>query len=143
MIAIDANLLIYAHSSSSPDHAASLAWFESCLDSDEPVGIPNLCVHAFLRFVTNPKIADRPLSFEDGVEVVDRWLLSPHLSILYPGNNHWSIVTRLAQRSRLRGAILTDAFIAATAIEYGATLFTHDRDFARFAGLRWHDPLED
>jgi toxin-antitoxin system PIN domain toxin len=141
LIAPDANLLIYAHSPTSPDYRASRAWFEDLLSGTNPVGIPDLCTHAFLRFITNPKLAASPLSFEDAVRVVDRWFETPHVISLFPTERHWMIMASLAEKSRARGANLTDAFIAAIAIEHGAVVHTADRDFARFPGVRWHNPL--
>lgn len=106
------------------------------------MGIPILSVYAFLRFVTHPRHLQIPATFAQPGAIVNSWLAVPHVRILYPGERHWSILQQLSTKVRLSGAQITDAAIAAIAIEYGATVHTNDRDFARFPGLRWHNPLE-
>jgi len=142
MIAPDANLLIYAYNPTAPEHRASRLWLETVLSGDEPVGIAHLCAYTLMRFVTNPKLVRHPVSFHQAIQLIDTWLEQRHVSILYPGARHWTLLSGLAEGSRLRGAQLTDAAIAAIAIEYGAVIHTNDRDFARFPGLRWHNPLQ-
>lgn len=143
MIAPDANLLIYAHQTTSPFHRKARAWLEDILSSTVPVGLPSLSVYAFLRFMTNPKLQKSPLNFAQASALVDSWLAVPQCHILYPGERHWQILRDLSGQVRLYGSHITDAAIAATAIEYGAVVHTNDRDFARFPGLRWQNPLED
>jgi toxin-antitoxin system PIN domain toxin len=142
VIAPDANLLIYAYDPASPFHRESRAWMGGLLSSPEPVGVPLYCVQAFLRFFTNPRIAPNPLTFAQAAEIVNSWLELPHVRILYPGDRHWLLLQQLAQQVRLSGPQITDAAIAAIAIEYGAVVHSNDRDFARFRGLRWTNPLE-
>jgi toxin-antitoxin system PIN domain toxin len=142
MIAPDANLLVYAYEASSPFYSKARIWFERILSANEPVGIPVLCLHAFLRFVTNPRIVESPLALPDAIALTNSWLALPQVRILHPGERHWRILQQLSTEVRLSGAQITDAAIAAIAIEYGATVHTNDRDFARFPGLRWQNPLE-
>jgi uncharacterized protein len=142
VIAPDANLLIYAYDAASPFHRASRSWVEGLLSSPEAVGLPILSIHAFLRFSTDPRIVPNPRTFGQAAEIVDSWLALAHVRILYPGDEHWLLLQRLAEQVRLRGGQITDAAIAAIAIEYGAVVHTNDRDFARFPGLRWVNPLE-
>jgi len=142
MIAPDANLLIYAHDPVSPFHRESRTWLEDLFSGSEPVGIPILSIHSFLRFVTNPKLASTPITFSQGWTLVNLWLDLPDVSILYPGHRHWQILQQLGKEVRLHGNLITDAAIAAIAQEHGATVHTNDRDFARFPNLRWHNPLK-
>lgn len=142
MIAPDANLLIYAYQSSSPFHRRARPWLQQILSGREPVGIPVLCLHAFLRFVTNPRIVEKPVELPGAMAIADSWLALPHVSILHPGDQHWRILEQLSAKVRLSGPQITDAAIAAIALEYGATIHTNDRDFARFPGLRFLNPLE-
>ena len=142
MIAPDANLLIYAISPGSKFHTKSRTWLEGILSGTEPVGIPFLSVHAFLRFVTDSKLVPKPLRFHEAAAIVDSWLSLQHVRILYPGDRHWQLFQDLASEARLTGGNLTDAAIAAIAQEHGATIHSHDRDFARFPNLRWHNPLQ-
>jgi toxin-antitoxin system PIN domain toxin len=141
MIAPDANLLIYAHDPASPFHVASRDWLEQVLSASEPVGFPILALYGFLRFVTNAGLASRPLSFQQACAVINSWLDQQHTSSLHPGQRHWDILQKLSNEAPLRGNLITDAAIVAIAEEHGATIYSHDRDFARFPGLRWLDPL--
>ncbi len=142
MIIPDANLLIYANSPTSAFHAASKAWLEKILSSAEPVGIPILSVYAFLRFFTNATIHPKPATFQQVAAIIDTWLALPHARMLYPGDRHWELLQQLAAQVRLQGAQTTDAAIAAIALEYGGVIHTNDRDFARFPGIRWINPLQ-
>ena len=142
MIAPDANLLIYASHPTSKFHIASKAWLEELLSSSETVGLPILSIYAFLRFMTNPGIHPRPATFRQATEIVDSWLALPHVRILHPGDRNWSLLKQLGVETRASGNFITDAAVAAIAMEYGAVIHTNDRDFARFPGLRWHNPLQ-
>jgi len=142
MIAPDANLLIYAHDPVSPFHRKSRRWLEDILSSSEPVGLTILSISGFLRFVTNPRIASTPATFHQGSALVDSWLAFPQVQILYPGDRYWPLFKKFGTEVRASGNFTTDVSIAAIAHEYGATVHTNDRDFARFPGLRWHNPLQ-
>jgi toxin-antitoxin system PIN domain toxin len=142
LIAPDANLLIYSYNPAAALHEKSRQWMQDAFSSSEPVGIPILSVHAFLRFVTHPNHLRRPANFAEAAGTINSWLALPHVRILYPGDRHWQLLQRLSEQVRLSGAQITDAAIAAIAIEYGAVVHTNDRDFARFPGLRWVNPLE-
>lgn len=142
MIAPDANLLIYAYAPYDPFHLASREWLEKILSATEPVGIPIQSIWAFMRVQTHPRSRSDPLTFQQAAEIVNSWLEQPHVRILYPGDRHWLMLQHLAAGVRLNGAQITDATIAATAQEYGAIVHTNDRDFARFPGGRWHNPLQ-
>jgi toxin-antitoxin system PIN domain toxin len=138
MIAPDANLLIYAYTPKDQFHKASRAWLENILSGIEPVGIPILSIHAFMRVQTHPRVG---VAFRKAAATVDSWLDLPHVRILYPSDRHWLLYQQLCSELQIGGAQLTDAAIAAIAIEHGAVIHTNDRDFARFPGLRWHNPL--
>jgi predicted nucleic acid-binding protein len=92
--------------------------------------------------MTNTGIHPKPPSFRQVTEVIDSWLALPHVRILYPGDRHWGLLQQLGADTRASGNFITDAAIAAIAIEHGATIHTNDRDFARFPGLRWENPLQ-
>ena len=138
MIAPAANLLIYAYTPKDRDHAASRAWLESVLSGTELVGIPILSIHAFMRVLTHPRAG---ISVREAEATVNSWLELPHVRVLYPGDRHLHLYWRLCANSQIQGTQLTDAAIAAIAQEYGAIIYSHDRDFARFPGLLWADPL--
>jgi len=141
MIAPDANLLIYAYTPSDPFHKASRAWLEEILSGTEPVGIPIISVHAFMRVQTDLR-GRNPVPFALAATTVDSWLALPHVRILYPGDHHWILFQQLCSQIRITGTQLTDVAIAAIALEYGAVVHTNDRDFARFPDVRWHNPLK-
>ncbi len=141
MIVVDANLLIYSYNSSSAHHKKSAAWLANTLSSTEVVGLPWQSILAFLRVVTNQRLSGMRATVEQASQVVDDWLQSPNVRILTAGERHWSILRRLLVEGSASGALATDAEIAALTIEYGGVLHTSDRDFARFPGLRWKNPL--
>jgi toxin-antitoxin system PIN domain toxin len=113
---------------------------ETILSGGEPVGLPTISVHAFMRVQTDLR-GHSPVTFAHAAATVDSWLTLPHVRILYPGARHWLLFQQLCSDIRISGTQLTDAAIAAIALEHGGTVHTNDRDFARFSNLRWHNPL--
>lgn len=141
MIVIDANLLIYAYDSTSPDHPKALDWLETVLSSTELVGIPWQNIAAFLRILTNSGVYGSRYQPAQVLAIVDQWLALPHVRPLAPGTNHWRLLRQMLLAGEARGKLTTDAVLAAVTVEHGGTLYTADRDFARFPGLRWVNPL--
>lgn len=140
MILLDANLLIYAYDRRSPFHKAARNWIERVLDTEPVIGLPWITLMAFMRITTH--IASPvPQSIELAAAIVDDWLARPNVRTVGPGERHWEILRSTATEGQARGALFTDAALAALAIEYGATLCTADRGFARFPGLRFVNPL--
>jgi uncharacterized protein len=141
MIEIDVNILLYAYDSSSPFHQKARAWLEKTLSSDDLVGIPWQNVIAFLRIVTNPRLPGRRFTLAEAIRIVESWLDQPNVRMLAPGEEHWPILSRTLTEGQATGPLISDGSLAALAIEHGAVLYTTDRDFARFPGLRWSNPL--
>jgi toxin-antitoxin system PIN domain toxin len=141
VIVIDANILLYAYDSSSAHHEVARGWLESILSRPEPVGLAWMTVLAFLRISTNPRAFQHPFSVTEAVAIVSGWLDRPMVTLLGPGERHWEILRDLLLEGQAPGPLVMDAHLAALAIEHGATLSTSDRDFARFPGLRLHNPL--
>ena len=141
MILIDANLLLYAYHPRAREHDASRRWLEATLSGSELVRIAWLSVWAFLRLSTNPRVFERPLSVREAEAVVFSWFALPVVGVLEPGERHWEILRRLMHEGQASGPLVMDAALAALAIEHGATLHTTDRDFARFPGLKWTNPI--
>jgi hypothetical protein len=141
MILIDANLLIYAYNPASEQHSAAKRWLERTIAGAVPVRLAWVTVLAFVRIMTHAQVFRRPLSLNEAVRIVDEWLAHPTVSILEPGERHWPILRELLLTGQAAGSLATDAFLAAVAIEHGATIHTTDRDFARFPGLNLVDPL--
>jgi uncharacterized protein len=141
VILIDANLLLYAYHERAEQHDASRTWLEAALSGPELVRFAWLTLWAFLRIGTNPRVFEHPLSTSEGEAVVSSWLAQPAAGILEPGERHWEILCGLMGEGQAVGPLVMDAVIAAIAVEHGATLCTTDRDFSRFAGLKWTNPL--
>ena len=142
MILVDANILLYAYHPRAVQHEASRAWLEATLSGSQFVRFAWLSLWAFLRISTNPRAFERPLSASEAAAAVSSWLAQPVAGILDPAERHWEILTTLMRQGQTSGPLVMDAVLAAIAIEHGATLHTTDRDFARFPGLTWVDPLE-
>jgi uncharacterized protein len=141
MIVVDANLLIYAYTASSPEHTKARRWVETAFSGKDPVRIPWSTIHAFLRITTQSALFERPYTIADAASIVESWLEQPSVAVLEQGNRYWPIFHRLLRNSQVRGNLVMDAHLAALSIEHGATLFTTDRDFARFDELRVTNPL--
>jgi toxin-antitoxin system PIN domain toxin len=142
MILIDANLLLHAYNPRSAAHVASRDWLEEVLSGHPPVRFAWVTLWAFLRISTNPRVFERPLSMAEATAIVSAWLAQPAAGILEPGERHWEILQTLSRQGQVSGPLVMDAALAAIAIEHGATLQTTDRDFARFPGVKWINPLE-
>jgi uncharacterized protein len=142
MIVVDANLLVYSYDTNSADHKKSAEWIERVLSGTEAVGLPWPCICAFVRVVTNRGLAGIRVTADAALEVVEEWLEAPNVQILVPGDHHWAEFRRMVVEGQAPGPKVTDADIAALTIEYGGVLYTADRDFARFPGLRWINPLQ-
>jgi toxin-antitoxin system PIN domain toxin len=141
VILIDANLLLYAHDSLSELHARARDWLAATLSKSEPVGLAWVTILAFLRIATHPRMRAQPFTSAEAVAVVQGWLDCPCVLILGPTERHWSILTHLIPEAQVRAALMMDAHLAALAIEHDAVLYTNDRDFSRFPGLKWVNPL--
>lgn len=141
MILIDANLLLYAYHPRSDQHEASKAWLESTLSGTELARFAWLTLWAFLRISTNPRAFEHPLTTTEAKAAVATWLFQPQVGIVEPGDRHWDILQGLMQKGQTVGPLVMDAVLAAIALEHGAILYTTDRDFSRFPGLKWTNPL--
>lgn len=142
MILIDANLLLHAYNPRAVEHDASRAWFEGVLSGTQLVRFSWLTIWAFLRISTNPRVFEHPLSMAEADDIVSSWFAQPIVGVLDPADRHWEILQTLTRQGRVAGPLVMDAVLAAIAVEHGATLYSTDRDFARFPGLSWVNPLE-
>lgn len=141
MILVDANLLLYAYHPRAEQHDKSRAWLEAVLSGPDLIRFTWLTLWAFIRIATNPRVFDRPLSVSEAEEAISSWLAQPASGILDPGERHWDILCALMRDGQTVGPLVMDAVLAAIAIEHGATICTTDRDFSRFSGLKWTNPL--
>jgi hypothetical protein len=135
------NVLVYAFHEGAPTHAAHRAWLEGVLAADEPFGVSDLVLSGFVRVATHPRVFDPPAPVEEALAFANALRAQPNAVSVAPGARHWPIFERLCRDAGARGNLVPDAYLAALAIETGSELITTDRDFSRFAGLRWRHPL--
>lgn len=143
MLLADVNVFIYAHRPESPSSAETGKWLAEALSGDEPFGVGELVLSAFLRIVTNHRVYREPTPPALALEFCDEVLAAPAAIPVRAGVRHWSIFSALCSRVGARGNVVPDAFHAALAIENGATWITTDGGFARFPGLRWRRLLDE
>lgn len=141
MIIPDINLLLYAYDSDSPFHARAAAWWQKCLSGTEPVGLPPVVVFGFVRIGTSSRAFQNPMTAAEASAHVRSWLAQPAIRIVQPGPDHIGHVLKLLETLGAAANLVTDAQIAALAIDYNAVLHTADADFLRFPGLRWFNPV--
>ena len=138
---LDVNLLVYATHTGSPHHDRARSWLTDVLRSGETVAIPWAVQLAFVRLTTNPRIFDPALGAAEAVGIVQAWRALPSVTVAEPTSRHLSVLTDLLTATSTAGNMVSDAHLAALAIEHGATLCSADADFRRFPGLEWFDPL--
>jgi len=141
LIVLDANIFLYAYDAASDQHAKARAWLEEVLSGTDPVGLPWQTVAAFVRIVTNPRLSGKRFTPAEVIDVVDQWVDQPNVRLLGSGDHHWSFLRQTIMEGQARGPLVTDAQLAALTIEHGGILCTTDRDFSRFPGLRWQNPI--
>ena len=141
MILVDANLLVYAHVASFPQHASARKWLDARINAAAPVGLPWPSLLAFVRIVSNPRIFDRPATVADAWGQVESWLAAKSVWVPLPTERHQQVLGPLMTSVEGRANLVPDAHLAALAIEHGLVLCSTDGDFARFDGLEWRNPL--
>ncbi len=141
MILVDANLLLYAEDNGNPLHASACRWWDGQLSGNDPVCLCWTVLNAFIRIGTNPRVFENPLTLEQAVARVESWLAQPCVRIVKPTESHWEHFKTMLIAGQAGGNLTTDAHLAALAMEHGCELNSTDRDFSRFRGLRWRNPL--
>jgi toxin-antitoxin system PIN domain toxin len=141
MIIPDINLLLYTYDTDSPFHAKAAAWWDSCMSGTEPIGLPPVVLFGFVRIGTNHRVFEHPMTPKEAAGYVRLWLEQPPVQLLDPSATHVEQVLQLLEALGTAGNLVTDAQLAALAIDRQALLHTADTDFVRFEGLRWHNPL--
>lgn len=142
MLAPDVNVLVYAHRAELPEHVVCRRWLEDLVNADAAFGLADVVLSGFLRVVTNPRIFSRPSPLAEALSEAAALRAQPNRVPLEPGPRHWEIFERLCRASGVKGNLVADAYLAALAIESGCEWVTTDRDYSRFAGLRWRHPLD-
>jgi len=141
VILIDANILVYAVNKDAPQHARAKSWLEKAISGTETIGIPWTVLLAFLRLTTRPGLFRDPLRIGQAFDLIDFWLEQTSVSIIHPGPRHGAIMRELLEPLGTGGNLTSDAHLAALALEHRAELCSSDRDFQRFPGLKWRNPL--
>lgn len=138
---LDANILIYAFSSSSPFHASAKTWMEDAMARGLQVYLSWSVISAFLRITTDPRSYGQIATMADACATVDDLLSYSNVAVVEPTASHWPIFKKILVESQATGNLVTDAHLAALAIEHGASLCTNDKDFTRFTGLKIINPI--
>ena len=141
MIVPDTNLLIYAYNNGAPHHEAARRWWEGLVNGAERVGLPWVVSTGFVRLMTHPRALASPISPAKAITHVRDWFRYGHITPINPGTEHLTLVQRNLDAAGVGASLVTDAHIAALAIEYQAVVHSNDSDFSRFPGLRWRNPL--
>ena len=144
MIALDTNILVYAHREDSPWHTAAADRVTALAEGRAPWAIPWPCIHEFLAIVSHPRIYAPPTPLEKAIDQVEAWLESPSLVLLSELEEYWLRLRAMLRIGRITGPYVHDCRVAALCQLHGVTeLWTADRDFGRFGGLHARNPLID
>ena len=139
---LDANILLYAYDSDSARHAVCRSWLEAAFNSEEILALPWQTLLAFLRISTNSRATKKPLQSAEACKIVSSWLDQANVSVIGAGERFWELLEDQIREAHVAGPLMTDAALAALALEHGATLCSVDRDFRRFRGLKLLDPTD-
>ncbi len=140
MILPDINLLLYAYNQRSPFHERAARWWAAALSGSEVVGLASVAAFGFLRLSTQARVFEAPLGVEEAVREVQLWLERPRVRWLEADLRAADRAFGLLRAAGTAGNLVTDAQLAALALEHGAVVHTADADFSRFAGVRWRNP---
>ncbi|AYY14911.1 PIN domain-containing protein [Actinobacteria bacterium YIM 96077] len=142
MIALDTNILVYAHRQDSEFHSAAAQQVKALAEDIATWAIPWPCIHEFFAIATHPKIYDPPSTTEQAIIQIEAWLQSPSLTVLGEPHGYWNELKTLLDSGKIKGSAVHDARIAALCSSHGVReLWSADRDFSRFPSLRVRNPL--
>lgn len=137
---VDANVLLHAVNTRSPNHERARTWLDAALEAPEPVGFAWTVLLAFLRLATHPAVYARPLTTREAADAMRDWLSRPSATVVEPTSRHLDLLVGLLETTGAAGNLVNDAHLAAIAVENDAIVVSFDTDFARFAGVRWEAP---
>jgi len=140
MILPDVNVLLNAFRADSRDHERCRSWLDGVVNGEPRYGLSPQVLSSVVQITTHPKVFIQPSSLDEVFAFSNLLRSQPHCVVVQPGARHWDIFERLCMEADARGNLVPDAWFAALAIESGCEWITLDRDFARFAGLRWRLP---
>ncbi len=142
MILVDANILLYAEDSLSEHHTAAVKWWDAQLSGESSVGLAWQVIQAFIRIGTNPRLHKRPLTIGEATDRVESWFDQPNVRLVQPGDKHWNIFRKLLRETKAVGNLVSDAHLAALALEHNCEMCSTDSDFAKFPALKWRNPIQ-
>lgn len=142
MIMVDANILLYAEDRSNPKHKVAREWWDAQLSGTSPVCLCWTVIGAYVRISTNPRVFEHPLTLDQAVSRVQSWMDQPCTRMVQPTIGHWKLFRELLVEGQATGNLVTDAHLAAIAIEHGCELNSTDSDFSRFPKVKWRNPLK-
>jgi toxin-antitoxin system PIN domain toxin len=142
VILVDANILLYAEDQLSPHHTAARAWWDAQLSGTSPVCLCWTVLGAFIRIGTNPRVFENPMSLNRALTRVQTWMDQPCVRVVHPTERHWTVFCKMLLEGQAAANLVTDAHLAAVALEHGCELISTDSDFSRFPGIRWRNPLK-
>lgn len=141
MILVDVNLLLYAEDEFSPHHQPAKDWWVAQLSGEDPVCLCWPVLTGFIRISTNRRLFSNAISLSDAISRVESWFAQPCVRLIYPTPTHWRTLRTLLEQAQANANLVTDAHLAALAIEHGCELCSTDADFSRFPRLKWRNPL--
>lgn len=141
MILVDANLLLYAEDTLSEHHDAARRWWDERLSGSDAVCVCWPVLKAFIRIGTNPRLQQRPLTLNEACDRVQSWFGQPCVRLIQPTDQHWVLFQKTLREGDAVGNLVSDAHLAALAIEHNCVLHSTDSDFARFRSLKWKNPI--
>lgn len=142
MIIVDANILLYAYNADAPQQPTAAQWITATLASGETLALPWITVWAFLRISTNGRIYANPLTPDQAFGIINNLLEQPGIALLLPGPRHLELLRRLVNEYEAVGPLMSDAVLAALALESGASVASTDQDFRRFPAVKWINPVK-
>lgn len=142
MIAVDTNILVYAHREDSDFHDRALSTLLDLAQGSSRWAIPWPCVHEFLAITTHPGIFVPPSPMGMALEAIEVWLDSPMCEMIGEEQGYFEVLKELVVKGKIAGPVVHDARIAAVCVHHGVqVLWTADRDFSRFGSLKTHNPI--
>jgi toxin-antitoxin system PIN domain toxin len=140
VVVVDANVLLYAVNEDAPHHRLARSWLDGALAGPEPVGFAWIVLLAFLRLTTRPGLFPQPLTLDQATATLRLWLAAPAAVQLAPTPRHLDQLHTFLQAVGTAANHVSDAHLAALAVEHSARVVSFDSDFSRFPGLRWERP---
>lgn len=137
---VDANVLLYAVNEDADRHESARTWLDAALSGGETVAFAWIALLAFVRLATKEGLFPRPLSLAQAMDRVDAWVAAPTAVIVDPSPDHGGVVRRLLAPLGAGGNLVSDAHLAALAVEHRCTVVSYDHDFGRFDSVAWTTP---